>query len=129
MNGAEYITELMKKDVELIGIAQRDVNQMKLDIGEELKRAEEKCDSYEEIYEGDDGLIMTAYIEYESIRSPLTELESILYDFKRNLIDHYEQLLIEKRAYNTEIGVALTNSKMNVIKLDETVEIIKGVLI
>ena len=119
----------MKKDVELIGIAQRDVNQMKLDIGEELKRAEEKCDSYEEMYEGDDGLIMTAYIEYESIRSPLTELESILYDFKRNLIDHYEQLLIEKRAYNTEIGVALTNSKMNVIKLDETVEIIKGVLI
>ncbi len=129
MNRAEYITELMKKDVELIGIAQRDVNQMKLDIGEELKRAEEKCDSYEEMYEGDDGLIMTAYIEYESIRSPLTELESILYDFKRNLIDHYEQLLIEKRAYNTEIGVALTNSKMNVIKLDETVEIIKGVLI
>ena len=129
MNRAEYITELMKKDVELIGIAQRDVNQMKLDIGEELKRAEEKCDSYEEMYEGDDGLIMTAYIEYESIRSLLTELESILYDFKRNLIDHYEQLLIEKRAYNTEIGVALTNSKMNVIKLDETVEIIKGVLI
>ena len=129
MNRAEYITELMKKDVELIGIAQRDVNQMKLDIGEKLKRAEEKCDSYEEMYEGDDGLIMTAYIEYESIRSPLTELESILYDFKRNLIDHYEQLLIEKRAYNTEIGVALTNSKMNVIKLDETVEIIKGVLI
>ena len=129
MNRVEYITALMKKDVELIGIAQRDVNQMKLDIGEELKRAEEKCDSYEEMYEGDDGLIMTAYIEYESIRSPLTELESILYDFKRNLIDHYEQLLIEKRAYNTEIGVALTNSKMNVIKLDETVEIIKGVLI
>lgn len=129
MNRVEYITELMKKDVELIGIAQRDVNQMKLDIGEKLKRAEEKCDSYEEMYEGDDGLIMTAYIEYESIRSPLTELESILYDFKRNLIDHYEQLLIEKRAYNTEIGVALTNSKMNVIKLDETVEIIKGVLI
>ena len=129
MNRAEYITELMKKDVELIGIAQRDVNQMKLDIGEELKKAEEKCDSYEEMYEGDNGLIMTAYVEYESIRSPLTELESILYDFKRNLIDHYEQLLIEKRAYNTEIGVALTNSKMNVIKLDETVEIIKGVLI
>ena len=119
----------MRKDVELIGIAQRDVNQMKLDIGEELKRAEEKCDSYEELYSGDNNRIMDAYIEYESIRSPLTELESILYDFKRNLIDHYEQLLIEKRAYNTEIGVALTNSKMNVIKLDETVEIIKGVLI
>lgn len=129
MNRAEYITELMKKDVELIGIAQRDVNQMKLDIGEELKRAEEKCDSYEEMYEGDDGLIMTAYIEYESIRSPLTELESVLSDFKRSLIDHYEQLLIEKRAYNNEIGVALSNSKINVIKLDETVEIIKGVLI
>lgn len=58
MNRVEYITELMKKDVELIGIAQRDVNQMKLDIGEELKRAEEKCDSYEEMYGGDDGLIL-----------------------------------------------------------------------
>ena len=98
-------------------------------IGEDIKRAEEKCDEYEEMYEGDEGLILTAYIECESVRSPLTELESVLYDFKRNLIDHYEQLLIEKRAYNTEIGVALTNSRINLSKMDETVEIIKGVLI
>ena len=129
MNRVEYLTELMKKDVKLIVIAEKDVNQMKRDIGDELKRAEEKCDTYEEMYEGDDELIMSAYIEYERIRSPLTELESVLSDFKRSLIDHYEQLLIEKRAYNNEIGEALSISKYNVTKMDETVEIIKGVLI
>ena len=129
MNRVEYLTELMKKDVKLIVIAEKDVNQMKKDIGDELKRAEEKCDTYEEMYEGDNELIMTAYIEYENVRSPLTDLESILCDFKRSLIDHYEQLLIEKRAYNNEIGKALSISKYNVTKLDETVEIIKGVLI
>lgn len=129
MNRVEYLTELMKKDVKLIVIAEKDVNQMKRDIGDELKRAEEKCDTYEEMYEGDNELIMTAYIEYENVRSPLTDLESILCDFKRSLIDHYEQLLIEKRAYNNEIGKALSISKYNVTKMDETVEIIKGVLI
>ena len=129
MNRVEYLTELMKKDVKLIVIAEKDVNQMKKDIGDELKQAEEKCDTYEEMYEGDNELIMTAYIEYENVRSPLTDLESILCDFKRSLIDHYEQLLIEKRAYNNEIGKALSISKYNVTKLDETVEIIKGVLI
>ncbi len=129
MNRVEYLTELMKKDVKLIVIAEKDVNQMKKDIGDELKRAEEKCDTYEEMYEGDNELIMTAYIEYENVRSPLTNLESILCDFKRSLIDHYEQLLIEKRAYNNEIGKALSISKYNVTKMDETVEIIKGVLI
>ncbi|MBR0369677.1 MAG: hypothetical protein IJH63_02995 [Methanobrevibacter sp.] len=129
MNRVEYLTELMKKDVKLIVIAEKDVNQMKKDIGDELKRAEEKCDTYEEMYEGDNELIMTAYIEYENVRSPLTDLESILCDFKRSLIDHYEQLLIEKRAYNNEIGKALSISKYNVTKMDETVEIIKGVLI
>ena len=129
MNRVEYLTELMKKDVKLIVIAEKDVNQMKKDIGDELKRAEEKCDTYEEMYEGDNELIMTAYIEYENVRSPLTDLESILCDFKRSLIDHYEQLLIEKRAYNNEIGKALYISKYNVTKMDETVEIIKGVLI
>lgn len=129
MNRVEYLTELMKKDVKLIVIAENDVNEMKLNIGEDIKRAEEKCDTYEEMYEGDDELIMSAYIEYERIRSPLTELESVLSDFKRSLIDHYEQLLIEKRAYNNEIGEALSISKYNVTKMDETVEIIKGVLI
>ena len=129
MNRVEYLTELMKKDVKLIVIAEKDVNQMKKDIGDELKRAEEKCDTYEEMYEGDNELILTAYIEYENVRSPLTDLESILCDFKRSLIDHYEQLLIEKRAYNNEIGKALSISKYNVTKMDETVEIIKGVLI
>ena len=129
MKKTEYLTELMKKDIQLIAIAEKDVRDMELKLGDELKKAEEKCDSYEEMYEGDDGLIMSAYIEYERIRSPLTELESVLSDFKRSLIDHYEQLLIEKRAYNNEIGMALSNSNINVVKMDETVEIIKGVLI
>ena len=129
MNRAEYLTELMKRDVELINIAEKDVKQMKKNIGADLKKAEEKCDSYEEMYKDDDGMIMTAYIEYEKVRSPLTQLEALLDDFKRCLIDHYEQLLIEKRAYNIEISEALAKSKYNVAKRDETVEIIKGVLI
>ena len=129
MNRIEYLTELMKRDVELIVIAEKDVKQMKLNIGDELKRAEEKCDSYEEMYEGDDGMIMTAYTEYENVRSPLTQLEALLHDFKISLINHYEQLLIEKRAYNIEIQEALATAKYNVTRMDETVEIIKGVLI
>ena len=129
MNRVEYLTELMKRDVELIAIAEKDVKQMKINIGDQLKKAEEKCESYEEMYKGDDGLIMTAYTEYENVRSPLTQLEALLDDFKRSLINHYEQLLIEKRAYNTQIGEALSKSKYSVTKMDETVEIIKGVLI
>ena len=129
MNRAEYLTELMKNDVKLICIAEKDVKQMKSNIGDELKKAEEKCDSYEEMYEDDNGLIMSAYTEYEKVRSPLTQLEALLQDFKLSLIDHYEQLLIEKRAYNTEISQALATAKYNVTKMDETVEIIKGVLI
>ena len=129
MNRTEYLTELMKNDVKLICIAEKDVKQMKENIGDDLKRAEEKCDSYEEMYEGDDGLIMTAYTEYENVRSPLTQLEALLHDFKISLIDHYEQLLIEKSAYNHEIQEALITAKYNVVKMDETVEIIKGVLI
>ena len=129
MNRVEYLTELMKRDVELIAIAEKDVKQMKINIGDQLKKDEEKCESYEEMYGGDDGLIMTAYTEYENVRSPLTQLEALLDDFKRSLINHYEQLLIEKRAYNTQIGEALSKSKYNVTKMDETVEIIKGVLI
>ena len=129
MNRTEYLTELMKNDVKLICIAEKDVKQMKSNIGDELKKAEEKCDSYEEMYEDDNGLIMSAYTEYEKVRSPLTQLEALLQDFKLSLIDHYEQLLIEKRAYNTEISQALATAKYNVTKMDETVEIIKGVLI
>ena len=129
MNRAEYLTELMKNDVKLICIAEKDVKQMKSNVGDELKKAEEKCDSYEEMYENDNGLIMSAYTEYEKVRSPLTQLEALLQDFKLSLIDHYEQLLIEKRAYNSEISQALATAKYNVTKMDETVEIIKGVLI
>lgn len=129
MNRTEYLTELMKNDVNLICIAEKDVKQMKENIGDELKRAEEKCDTYEELYENDEGLIMSAYIEYENVRSPLTQLESLLHDFKLSLIDHYEQLLIEKRVFNPEIQQSLVTAKYNVVKMDETVEIIKGVLI
>ena len=129
MNRTEYLTELMKNDVKLINLTEKDVKEMESSIGDELKRAEEKCESYEEMYEDDDGLIMSAYTEYERVRSPLTQLEALLQDFKLSLIDHYEQLLIEKRAYNNEIRKALATAKYNVVKMDETVEIIKGVLI
>ena len=129
MNRAEYLTELMKRDVESINIAENDVEQMKLKLCVELKRAEEKCDSYEEMYEDDDGLIMTAYDEYDSVRGPLTQLEELLRDFKINLINHYERLLIEKELYNQGIANSLNRSKKNLLKMDDTVEIIKGVLI
>ena len=129
MKRTEYLTELMKKDVELINDLEENVREVKSEIEDELKKAEEKCDLYEEMYPDDFGIVLSAYTEYENIRSELTELESALYEFKIVLIDHYEKLLIEKRAYNTEIGVALAKSRVNVIKLDETVEIIKGVLI
>ena len=129
MKRTEHLTELMKKDIQLITIAEKDVREMELKLRDKLKEAEDKCDLYEEMYEGDDGLIMTAYDEYETIRSPLTELESVLSDFKKNLIEHYEQLLIAKQLYSNEICRTLTNSKYNVVKMDETVEIIKGVLI
>ena len=129
MNRAEYLTELMKKDVESIVLAEEDVKDMELKLIVELKKAEEKCDAYEEMYEDDEGLIMSAYTEYEKVRSPITQLESLVQDFKISLIDHYEQLLIEKSAYNEEIRKALVTAKYNVVKMDETVEIIKGVLI
>ena len=129
MNKIDKLTELMKNDVRLICIAEKDVEQMKINIGEDLKRAEEKCDSYEEMYEGDEGLIMTAYDEYEQVRSPLTQLEALLRECKINLIEHYEQLLIEKQVYNHGIGNSLNKSKKNLLKMDETVELIKGVLI
>ena len=51
MNRVEYLTELMKRDVELIAIAEKDVKQMKINIGDQLKKAEEKCESYEEMYD------------------------------------------------------------------------------
>ena len=129
MNKIEYLTELMKNDVELINIAEKDVEAMELKLIVELKNAEEKCDAYAEMYEDDEGLVMSAYIEYEQIRSPLTELEFALNDLKINLLDHYELLLIEKKALSDELHNALRASRYNIVKLDETVNLIKGVLI
>ena len=129
MNRIEYLTKLMENDVKLICLAEKDVEDMKSEIEDELKKAEEKCESYEELYDGDDELIMSAYIEYEDVRSPLTQLEALLCDFKLSLIDHYEQLLLEKRVYTDEIKQSLASVKFDVVKMDETVEIIKGVLI
>ena len=129
MDKSEYLTELMKKDVESIVLAEEDVKHMELKLIVELKKAEEKCDAYEEMYEGDDGLIMSAYTEYEKIRNPITQLESLVQDFKISLIDHYEQLLIEKNAYDEELRKSLALAKYNVVKMDETVNLIKGVLI
>ena len=129
MNKIEYLTELMKRDVESIVSAEEDVKHMELKLIVELKKAEEKCDAYEEMYEDDEGLIMSAYTEYEKIRNPITQLESLVQDFKISLIDHYEQLLIEKEVYNDELRKSLAVAKYNVVKMDETVNLIKGVLI
>ena len=129
MNKVEYLTELMKRDVESIVSAEEDVKHMELKLIVELKKAEEKCDAYEEMYEDDEGLIMSAYTEYEKVRNPITQLESLVQDFKISLIDHYEQLLIEKEVYNDEIRKSLAVAKYNVVKMDETVNLIKGVLI
>ena len=129
MNKAEYLTELMKRDVEMINLTEKDIKSKHLKIIVELKEAERKCEEYEKMYEGDDNRIMPAYIEYEKIRMPVTELEALLTDFKRNLIDHYEQLLIEKQVFTPEIEISLSKSRNNVLKLNETVEIIKGVLV
>lgn len=129
MNKVEGLLELMKRDVKLILIAEKDVEEMKLNLEDDLKKAEEKCDSYEEMYKDDLEIIMTAYEEYDSVRGPLTQLEELLRDFKINLINHYERLLIEKELYNQGIANSLNRSKKNLLKMDDTVEIIKGVLI
>lgn len=129
MNKVEGLLELMKRDVKLILIAEKDVEAMKFNLEDDLKKAEEKCDFYEEMYKDDLETIMWVYEEYEAVRSPLTQLEEILRDFKINLINHYEQLLIEKEVYNQGIANSLNRSKKNLLKMDDTVEIIKGVLI
>lgn len=129
MNRIDYLTESMKIDVKLICLVEKDVENMKLNLEDDLKKAEEKCDSYEEMYKDDLEIIMGVYEEYEAVRSPLTQLEELLKDFKINLINHYERLLIEKQVYNQGIANSLNRSKKNLLKMDDTVEIIKGVLI
>lgn len=129
MNKVEGLLELMKRDVKLILIAEKDVEAMKFNLEDDLKKAEEKCDFYEEMYKDDLETIMWVYEEYDSVRSPLTQLEEILRDFKINLINDYGQLLIEKEVYNQGIANSLNRSKKNLLKMDDTVEIIKGVLI
>lgn len=129
MNKTEYLVEIMKKDVENITLTEKDISKKELELIVELKKAEEKCDAYEEMYENDEALILSAYEDYEKVRSPITALESLLWDFKLDLISHYEQLLIEKRAFSDEIRKNLAIAKYNVTKMDEVVCLIKGVLI
>ena len=64
MNRIEYLIELIKRDVEQVKIAEEDVQAMRLRLLVELKRLEEKCEMYEEMYEDDNDLAMSAYIEY-----------------------------------------------------------------
>lgn len=129
MNRTEYLLEIMKKDVENIALTEKDISDKELELIKELKEAEDRCERYEEMYEDDEDLVMSAYCDYERIRNPITSLESVLSDFKIDLINHYEQLLIEKGAITDEIQKALAVSKYNYTKMDETVNIIKGVLI
>lgn len=129
MNKIEYLLELIKRDVEMICGKEEDIKSIKLELCVDLKNAEEKCDLYEEMYEEDNQLIMSAYIEYENIRNPLTRLEQESQAYKLCLIDHYEELLREKNAFDEDISQALNTAKYNAVKLDEVVELIKRVLI
>ena len=77
MNKVEYLIELIKRDVEQVKIAEEDVQAMKLRLLVDLKRLEEKCEMYEEMYEDDNDLVMSAYIDYEHARQPLTQLKRL----------------------------------------------------
>ena len=127
MNRIEYLIELIKRDVEQAKIAEEDVQAMRLRLLVDLKRLEEKCEMYEEMYEDDNDLVTSAYIEYERARQPLTELEEAAKAHKLILIDHYEEFLKEKSDLDADIGKSLNMAKYNVCKMDEVVEMIKGV--
>ena len=127
MNKVEYLIELIKRDVEQVKIAEEDVQAMKLRLLVDLKRLEEKCEMYEEMYEDDNDLVTSAYIEYERARQPLTQLEDVAKAHKLILIDHYEEFLKEKKEFDADISKSLNIAKYNVCKMDEVVEMIKGV--
>ena len=127
MNRIEYLIELIKRDVEQVKIAEEDVQAMRLRLLVDLKRLEEKCEMYEEMYEDDNDLVTSAYIEYERARQPLTELEEAAKAHKLILIDHYEEFLKEKSDLDADIGKSLNMAKYNVCKMEEVVEMIKGV--
>lgn len=97
MNRAEYLIELIKRDVELIQLIEKDIEAMNLKLIVEIKNAEEKCEMYEEMYEEDNDLVMSAYIELERVKEPITRLETESRAYKLCLIDHYEELLKEKK--------------------------------
>ena len=127
MNRIEYLIELIKRDVEQVKIAEEDVQAMRLRLLVDLKRLEEKCEMYEEMYEDDNDLVTSAYIEYERARQPLTELEEAAKAHKLILIDHYEEFLKEKSDLDADIGKSLNMAKYNVCKMDEVVEMYKRV--
>lgn len=129
MNRAEYLIELIKRDVELIQLHEKDIEDMKLKLLVELKTAEEKCEMYEEMYDEDSDLVMSAYIELERVREPITRLETESRAYKLSLIDHYEELLKEKKEFDNIVSKSLNCAKYNVVKMDEVVDMIKGVLI
>lgn len=127
MNKVEYLIELIKRDVEQVKIAEEDVQAMRLRLLVDLKRLEEKCEMYEEMYEDDNDMVMSAYMEYERARQPLTQLEETAKAHKLILIDHYEEFLKEKKEFDTDISKSLNIAKYNVCKMEEVVEMIKGV--
>ena len=127
MNKVEYLIELIKRDVEQVKIAEEDVQAMKLRLLVDLKRLEEKCEMYEKMYEDDNDLVMSAYIDYERARQPLTQLEDVAKAHKLILIDHYEEFLKEKKEFDADISKSLNMAKYNVCKMEEVVEMIKGV--
>lgn len=71
---------------------------------------------------------MSAYIELERVREPISRLESESRAYKLCLIDHYEELLKEKKEFDCSISKTLNVAKYNVTKMDEVVEMIKEVI-
>ena len=59
---------------------------------------------YEEMYEDDNDLVMSAYMEYERARQPLTQLEEAAKAHKLILINHYKEFLKEKKEFDADIS-------------------------
>lgn len=69
-----------------------------IDIANELTDAENICEKCEEIFGFEDEKTIKAYEEYECIRMPLTEIETIILSAKKDLVNK-----IIKMGENNEI--------------------------
>ena len=124
MNKIEYMQLVICRDLENIKDTQRLIKDKNLELINELIDAGNDIDVCEEEFGSDDERTIKSYMDYEIIRKPITELESQLLDFKKDFINHYESFLEE-----TNQNIDLNPIKTNLVKLDETIEAIKTILI